>query len=370
LWRRITEYCKQRLPELAVALFVLVFLLVYFAPNIVYTIDAGHVGVLWKRFGGGTVLNRPLREGLHLVWPWDRVFIYDVRLRQLSGDFDVLSSDGLKLRINIAYRFQLNEPEVPTLHKFIGPNFADIMLTADIGAQARDVFSQNTPEEIFSDRRIEIRNAITEAVRSNLIEHFRPPGRANVRFVNLEALLIRSVTLPPSVQAAIERKNEQLQLNQEYDYRLLRENKESERKRIEARGIKDFQDLISSGITDSYLRWRGIEATLELARSPNSKVVVIGAGKEGLPIILGNLDAPKMDPIASVSTPPVSAAAAAATDVGATVPALPGRTDSIAPELPALVLPELPAPVRPGVPAVVPPPPPIAPPPLPGPRSP
>jgi prohibitin 1 len=228
---------------MAVGLFAVVFLFAYFANNIVYTIEAGNVGVLWKRFGGGTVLDTTLPEGLHLVWPWDKVFIYDVRLRQLSQDFDVLSSDGLKLTVNMAYRFQLNEPEVPTLHKFIGPNYADVMLSADIGAQARDIFSQNTPEEIFSDRRVEIKNAIAEAVTRNLVEQFNPPGRKNVVFINLEALLIRSITLPPTVQAAIERKNEQLQLNQEYDYRLLREAKESQRKRIEAQGIKEFQDI-------------------------------------------------------------------------------------------------------------------------------
>ena len=275
------------------AFFVLVLLLTYFAPTMIYTIEAGYVGVLWKRFGGGTVLGPPLKEGLHLIFPWDKIFIYDVRLQQLSQDFDVLSSDGLKLTVNLAYRFQLNEPEVPTLHQYVGPNYADIMVTADVGASARDVLSQNTPEEIFSDRRIEIRDAITVAVRRNLVEHFRPPGRPNVTFVNLEAVLIRQVTLPALVQSAIERKIEQQQLNQEYDYRLLREAKESQRKRIEAQGIKEFQDIISRGITDSYLRWRGIEATLALARSHNSKVVVIGAGKEGLPIILGNVDSPK-----------------------------------------------------------------------------
>jgi prohibitin 1 len=286
-----------------VVFFVVVLLLVYFAPTMIYTIEAGHVGVLWKRFAGGTVLDRPLREGLHLIFPWDKVFIYDVRLQQMSQDFDVLSSDGLKMTVNISYRFQLNATEVPTLHQYVGPNFAEIMITADVGASARNVFSQNTPEEIFSDRRIEIKDAITAAVRRNLVEHFNPPGRANVDFVNLEAILIRSVTLPPLVQGAIERKIEQQQLNQEYDYRLLREAKESQRKRIEAQGIKEFQDIVSRGITDSYLRWRGIEATLALARSQNSKIVVIGAGKEGLPIILGNVDAPKA-PEGAPAAPP------------------------------------------------------------------
>jgi len=166
-------------------------------------------------------------------------------------------------------------------------------VTPDIGARARDVFSRNTPEEIFSDRRIQIQHEILNTVQQHLRETFNPKPGAQVDFIRLEDVLIRGITLPKEVEAAINRKEEQKQLNLEYDYRLLREAKESERKRVEAQGIKEFQDIISSGITDSYLRWKGIEATLELSRSPNAKIVVIGGGKGGLPIILGNMDGSK-----------------------------------------------------------------------------
>src|ERR1043166_13293 len=88
------------------------------------------------------------------------------------------------------------------------------------------------------------------------------------------------------------RKVEQYYLVQEYGFRVEREKKESECKQIEAYGIRDFQQTVTQGISDSYVRWRGIEATLQLAQSPNTKIVIIGSGKDGLPVILGNVDTP------------------------------------------------------------------------------
>ncbi|HEY5209081.1 MAG TPA: prohibitin family protein [Stellaceae bacterium] len=290
VWRRFLRFLAQHGPEIAVVVMIVVFMFVYFADNIFYTIPPGSVGVLWKRFGGGTILDHYLGEGIHVILPWDKIYVYDTRLQQLEQDFDVLSADGLKMTVNIAYRFQALPNTVPALHQYIGPNYVSILLTTEIGARARDVFSHNTPEEIFSDRRIQIQQEILHNVQIDLRQTFSPMAGHPIDFVKLDDVLIRGITLPPDVEAAINRKEEQKQLNLEYDYRLLREAKETERKRIEAQGIREFQDIVSSGITDSYLRWKGIEATLELARSNNAKVVIVGGGKGGLPIILGNMD--------------------------------------------------------------------------------
>jgi regulator of protease activity HflC (stomatin/prohibitin superfamily) len=290
LWRRLTRFVGHHGPEIAVVIMIFVFMIVYFADEIFYTIPPGSVGVLWLRFFGGTVLHHYLGEGFHVIPPWDKIYVYDVRLQQLEQDFDVLSADGLKMRVNIAYRFQAIPDTVPELQQYVGPNYVSILLTTEIGARARDVFSRNTPEEIFSDRRIQIQREILTDVQADLRKTFSPMAGHPIDFVRLDDVLIRGITLPPEVEAAINRKEEQKQLNLEYDYRLLREAKEAERKRIEAGGIRAFQDTVSTGITDSYLRWKGIEATLELARSNNAKVVIVGSGKDGLPIILGNMD--------------------------------------------------------------------------------
>jgi regulator of protease activity HflC (stomatin/prohibitin superfamily) len=290
MWRRFLRFIGRHGPEIAVIIMIVVFMVVYFADDIFYTIPAGSVGVLWYRFFGGTVLTRYVGEGLHVIAPWDKIYIYDTRLQQLEQDFDVLSADGLKMTVNIAYRFQAIPATVPALHQYVGPNYVSVLITTEIGARARDVFSRNTPEEIFSDRRIQIQREILQNVQSDLRQTFSPMAGHPIDFVKLDDVLIRGITLPPEVEAAINRKEEQKQLNLEYDYRLLREAKETERKRIEAQGIREFQDIVSSGITDSYLRWKGIEATLELARSNNAKIVIVGGGKGGLPIILGNMD--------------------------------------------------------------------------------
>jgi regulator of protease activity HflC (stomatin/prohibitin superfamily) len=242
-------------------------------------------------------------------------------------DLEILSRDGLSMKINIVYRFQLYQDAVPVVHQYVGSDWAETLVRPEVAARARDVLSQNTPAEIYASRRSDIEQQILGSVRSHLYSEFEPvnaglsalddrqsipiprktplaasrffdlPKHSQCRdqkrwnhlpWITVDAVLIRAITLPHAVAAAIERKNEQQQALQEYDYRLQREQKESARKQIEAQGIAAFQRTVSGGITDDYLRWRGIEATLALARSSNSKVVVIGSGKDGLPIILGN----------------------------------------------------------------------------------
>jgi regulator of protease activity HflC (stomatin/prohibitin superfamily) len=323
MWRRFLRFIGHHGPEIAVVIMIFVFMFVYFADEIFYTIPPGSVGVLWERFFGGTVLTRYVGEGFHMIAPWDKIYIYDTRLQQLEQNFDVLSADGLKMTVNIAYRFQAIPATVPALHQYVGPNYVSVLLTTEIGARARDVFSRNTPEEIFSDRRIQIQQEILHDVQTDLRKTFSPMAGHPIDFVRLDDVLIRGITLPPEVEAAINRKEEQKQLNLEYDYRLLREAKETERKRIEAQGIREFQDIVSSGITDSYLRWKGIEATLELARSNNAKVVIVGGGKGGLPIILGNMDTGP----ATMSPRPAAGMPASPSESGDSFPTLPAVGD-------------------------------------------
>lgn len=256
------------------------------SPLMLYNIPPGQVGVIWRRFGG-TDVDRYLMEGLQIVWPWDKIYKYDTRLRREERDFQVLSEDGLAISVRIAWRFSLNARYVPLLHQFIGPHFTDVLLAPDIAERARDAFAGNKPEEIWTNRRDVIQREILSQVRQNLRNNFQPPGLRNVDFINLDDVLVTGLTLPLAVQHSIESKNVENQRQQEMDYRLLYEHKEAERKTIEAAGIRQFQDVVNYGLTDSYLKWRGIEATLKLAESHNAKVVVIGNSANGLPLILG-----------------------------------------------------------------------------------
>ena len=178
------------------------------------------------------------------------------------------------------------------------------MLSPEIGNRAREIFAEYTAEEIYSTKRQEIQKKIrthTEAMlgqsmmqRTEAGERIRRalPDIAATRCSIIYDTLVLGLELPATVNAAINRKIEQYYLVQEYGFRVEREKKESERKQIEANGIRDFQQTVTQGISDSYVRWRGIEATLQLAQSPNTKIVIIGSGKDGLPVILGNVDTP------------------------------------------------------------------------------
>jgi prohibitin 1 len=163
------------------------------------------------------------------------------------------------------------------IHKELGKNYAEKVVFPEIRSSARKVIGSFDPEELYSSKRDFIQEAIYEETKANVER----------KYISLDAILIRGVELPPTIRTAIENKLKQEQESKEYEFRLEKEAKEAERKRIEAKGIKDFQDIVSEGISDKLLKWKGIEATLELAKSENAKVVVIGQGKEGLPIILG-----------------------------------------------------------------------------------
>jgi len=264
------------------------------------TVPSGHVGVLWKRFGGGTVLDpRQLRdEGLHLILPWNELYIYDLRLQSITQTYNAISSDGVSLTAAVNVRFRLQRDAVPVLHQAIGPNYKQVLVQPGIGSLTREVMAQYTAEQVYSTARQEIQDKIRSLAEDRLSEKMMEhEGEESYRVsmrdtVILYDILVAGIELPAAIVGAINRKTEQYYIAEEYKFRVEREKRESERKKIEAEGIRDFQQTVTQGISESYLRWRGIEATLQLSQSTNAKVVVIGSGKDGLPIILGNVDSP------------------------------------------------------------------------------
>lgn len=275
--------------ELSIFFLISLFLLVFLFRSIYHTVPAGHAGVLWKRFGGGTHTETVYPEGFRLTWPWDLFHLYDLRLQKIEREVKVLSSDGLEITLQLVWRYNLNPRTVADLHKAVGPDYSESMITPTVEARARDIISMYQPEEIYTERRLIIQNKILESIKLFLGVQFRPnfeENQHNESYIQFEDVLIKGMTLPSGVQDAIVRKNAAFHEMEEYTFRIQKENKEADRKRAEAAGIRHFQEIVSSGMSDSYLRWRGIEATLELAKSPNSKVVVIGNAKNGLPLIL------------------------------------------------------------------------------------
>lgn len=299
------HFVERRLPIIVIYLMVISLLGVILAPHVVVTVPSGHVGLMWKRFRGGTVLDpRQLKdEGLRILLPWDKMFLYDLRLQTTTDTYNAITKDGVSINATISIRFRLKHDAIPQLHQAIGPDYVSMLVRPEIGSRMREVIAEYTAEEVYSTKRQDVQRGIRGHTQKMLSEKTMERTAEQSEYgdayrvpmdelLNLLDTLVLGIILPPTVVNAINRKVEQYYLSEEYVFRVAREKKESERKKIEAEGISEFQRIVSQGISDSYLRWRGIEATLQLAQSPNSKIVVIGNSKDGMPIILGNVDSP------------------------------------------------------------------------------
>ena len=316
--RAFRRFIRRHFPSLTIMLLAVMLVATFLFPFIVITVPSGQVGVLWKRFnsydlycwcfvGRGTIVDpRELRdEGLHVIWPWDKLFLYNLRLQSRTQTYNAISKDGVSVNAQINMRYQLLHNYVGVLHKFIGPNYLYSVVDPEIGSRAREVISQYTAQEVYTSRE-QIQEKIRQEAQKSLASHLnslvqpeameQPDPKHYNDFlqnsIQIIDTLVLSIELPPAIVAAINRQTQQFYEIQEFKYRVEREAQESTRKQVEANGIAAFQRIVGQGISESYLRWRGIEATLALAQSPNSKVVVIGSGKDGLPIILGNMDSP------------------------------------------------------------------------------
>lgn len=271
-------------------LLIFSFLFVVLWDRIVHVTPVGHVSIVWYTVAGGARASRgPLGEGLHLILPWNKFYTYDARLQNQKETYEVVSKDGLHFEVDVNFRWHVIRSSVTTLNDTIGPNYLRQLLIPEVGSVLRRVMADFPAEDIYTSER----NRIQEMVFDELTSKTHPNGIASTRTeseqegtILLSDILITRIQLPQSIQQAIERKLSEAELVEEYTFRVEREKLESQRKAIEASGIRQFQETVAPAITDSYLAWRGIEATLELAKSDNAKVVVIGNSETGLPLIL------------------------------------------------------------------------------------
>ena len=268
------QFPKGILPIVFLGILALIFI-----SKSTVTLDAGEAGVLWKRFGGGVVTDEPpVGEGFHLVAPWNNVIVYEVRQQELTEKMKVLSSNGLDIQLEATAWYQPKSEQLGFLHQTKGTNYLDRVLKPAMRSATRSVVGRYTPEQIYSSKRDAIQKEIFDETKK-IVED---------QYIQLNDVLVRDVTLPVAIKDAIERKLGQEQESLEYEFRLEKAQKEAEKQRIEAQGKADANRILSASLTDKILQDKGIEATMQLSQSPNSKVIVIGSGSDGLPIILGN----------------------------------------------------------------------------------
>lgn len=289
MFERTKAWYKRNKLEIIVSGILLLMLIILFVHASVVTIRPGEEGVRWIRFFSGTQMDVTYSEGTTAIWPWDEMYLYNMRMQKVNHTYDVLAQNGVKVNIDITLHYRPIKGSLTRLHKFIGPDYIDILVLPQIGSHARELFANYQPEELFSIHREQIEHNLLEKVKGHVFNDSRVQDSTvdPVYYVIFENLFISSITLPDRVVDAIEEKEAVKQAAMAYDHRLQMAEKEKLRKRIEAEGIRDFQNTINEGISDKYLAWKGIDATVELAKSENAKVVVIGGGKEGMPLILG-----------------------------------------------------------------------------------
>ena len=259
------------------ALIVLLPILLFWN-TLTVTIPSGHAGLLFHTFGDGVdETEAPMMSGFHFKAPWNKVYEYEIRQKERMENLSVLSSNLLKIEMDMTIFYQPDLAMLPKLEIERGRNYEEKVITPAMRSVAREVIAKYLPEEFNTTKREEIQAEIERELSEKLANNY----------VQLNDVLIRNIRLPRTLEEAIERKLQQEQESLEYEFRIEKAAKEAERKRIEAEGIRDFQEIVSSGISEELLKWKGIEATAELANSNNTKVVVIGSGDDGLPLILG-----------------------------------------------------------------------------------
>jgi regulator of protease activity HflC (stomatin/prohibitin superfamily) len=237
-------------------------------------IPAGHVGVI-DVFGN--VSDRVLQPGVRIVNPLARIHKMSVRTREATETADVPSSEGLVMHVDVTMLYNLDPEYAPEVYRTLGMDYEAILIQPQLRSHLRDATASFEAKALYTTGR--------EGVAAKMLEVLQPT--LSVRgFTNLQ-ILLRSISLPNQLRAAIEQKLQAEQQSEQMRFVLDRERQEAERKRIEAQGIADFQRIVAQGIDERLLRWKGIEATQALAASQNAKLVIVG-GKDGLPLILNS----------------------------------------------------------------------------------
>lgn len=261
---------------LTIAVFVI---LITAGSRIFYRVEAYERAVLFKSLSGTLMKENIIQPGWHMKAPWNDVYRYEVSEQSIDENMDVLDKNGLSIHVDVTVRFHPRYDRIGEIHENFRGDYVNRLVIPETRSTVRQVMGRYTAEEIYSTKRAEVEAAI----KNETLQILGHEGNE----VEMRSLLIRSIKLPEQIKTAIENKLKQEQEALAYQFRLEKEKSEAERKRIAAEGEARANQIINSSLTNALLRMRGIEATTQLANSPNSKVVVIGSGEDGLPLILG-----------------------------------------------------------------------------------
>lgn len=238
-------------------------------------VPAGTVGVVDFL---GSVSNTTLKAGVNFVNPLANVVKFSIKTQELKETMNVPSKEGLSVQLEISLLYSLDPENASKIYKTVGENYEEIIIVPQFRSVVRGVTSEYEAKALYT----ESREQLAIKMKDQLEKLIGPRG------ILIESAPMRQIILPAGLTASIEQKLQAEQASQQMQFVLKKEEQEADRKRIEAKGIADFQEIVARGISQNYLQWKGIEATEKLSNSTNAKIVIIGSGKNGLPIILGN----------------------------------------------------------------------------------
>lgn len=290
IYQAFDRLIDQYLIQISLALFIGIGSLLLLWPKIVNVVPAGNVAVIYRPLWGGVDMSEVYKEGVHFVFPWNTFTQYDARLQNQVLELDVLTSDLLKSKVKVVYQYEIDVRTLPMLHKYIGPDYLNKVVEPQVISIIRGRIGSFSSDKAFTS---DIQKVVREiAITSDriLVDNISPPGLESVKLIRVSDVEIVSISFPKEVEEAIERKMVELAKADGYKYILQAAKQEALRKEIEAEGIRKFQDIVRPGLSDNYLRWRGVEATQSLATSNNSKIIIFGSGPTGLPLVLGDMD--------------------------------------------------------------------------------
>lgn len=269
--KKIAALWDEHTISITLTLLIIIFFVALSWNRMVISIKPGQQGVCWSRFSG-TQLNKLNFEGLHIIWPWDIMYIYNTRIQTIENTLEILTSEGLTVGVDYTFRFYAVKDSIPVIHQRLGIDYAKTFVAPQVEAASMSVIGNYTPEQLYKISTLIIQVSIKYYLNKQLLS-------SNVA---VDDYLIRKITLPEVVSKSIEKKMVAEQLSYEFNYRLDIEDKEKKRKKIEAEGIKAFETI--SGIP--ILKWKGLEVTSEFADSENTKIIIMGNGDGGLPLLL------------------------------------------------------------------------------------
>ena len=280
---RIVSHLHYRISRsekvIATALLIGVVILALI-PFTFFLIPAGHVGVLYRTLSNGTETGYVYHEGIGIKFPWNRIYRYEVRTQTRDEDIHALAENGLSVQVAISVLFHPVPDSVGKLHQAIGTDYVERIVRPIIIGAVRDIVGKFGPHDLYRVKVTEFKSRILDSVRAS--------PAASAGLIDFQRVVVRDLVLPTTLNDAINEKLTEEQRAQAYEFLITQAGREAERKRIEAIGIQTFYSIVANALTPQLLTWRGIEATVELSKSNNTKIVVVGGGKDQLPLILGS----------------------------------------------------------------------------------